>query len=52
MHVNTFTAIAILFLISGNTNYLSYPLILAIAALPHLIFNLGFSKVIVKNIYG
>jgi UDP-GlcNAc:undecaprenyl-phosphate GlcNAc-1-phosphate transferase len=40
----TFTAIAILFLISGNTNYLSYPLIWGTATLPYLIFNLGFFK--------
>jgi UDP-GlcNAc:undecaprenyl-phosphate GlcNAc-1-phosphate transferase len=51
LSLNTFTAIAILFLISGNTVYLSYPLILATATLPYLIFNLGFFKSYSKKIF-
>lgn len=34
-------SIAILFIMSGQTNYLSCPLILVTATLPYLIFNLG-----------
>ena len=49
LSLNTFIAIAILFLISGNKSYLSYPLILATATLTYLIFNLVFSKVIAKK---
>jgi UDP-GlcNAc:undecaprenyl-phosphate GlcNAc-1-phosphate transferase len=51
LSLNTFTAIAILFLISGNTGYLSYPLILATATLPYLMFNLGFFKSYSKKIF-
>jgi UDP-GlcNAc:undecaprenyl-phosphate GlcNAc-1-phosphate transferase len=41
LSINTFLSIAILFLISGQTSYISYPLILATATIPYLIFNLG-----------
>ncbi|MCJ8319602.1 MAG: UDP-N-acetylglucosamine--undecaprenyl-phosphate N-acetylglucosaminephosphotransferase [Colwellia sp.] len=41
LSINTFVSIAILFLMSGQTNYLSYPLILATATIPYLMFNLG-----------
>jgi UDP-GlcNAc:undecaprenyl-phosphate GlcNAc-1-phosphate transferase len=51
LSLNTFTAIAVLFLISGNTSYLSYPLILATATLPYLIFNLGYFKSYSKKIF-
>jgi UDP-GlcNAc:undecaprenyl-phosphate GlcNAc-1-phosphate transferase len=51
LSLNTFTAIAILFLISGNTGHLSYPLILATATLPYLMFNLGFFKSYSKKIF-
>lgn len=51
LSLNTFTAIAILFLLSGNTNYLSYPLILATATLPYLMYNLGFFKKHTKKIF-
>jgi UDP-GlcNAc:undecaprenyl-phosphate GlcNAc-1-phosphate transferase len=51
LSLNTFTAIAILFLISGNKGYLSYPLILATATLTYLIFNLGFFKNYSKKIF-
>ena len=44
LSINTFTSIAILFIMSGQTNYLSYPLILATATLPYLMYNLGFFK--------
>ena len=44
LSINTFASIAILFIISGNRDYLSYPLILATATLPYLIFNLGLFK--------
>jgi UDP-GlcNAc:undecaprenyl-phosphate GlcNAc-1-phosphate transferase len=51
LSLNTFTAIAILFLLSGNTSYLAYPLILATATLPYLIYNLGFFKTYTKKIF-
>ena len=41
LSINTFTAIALLFIMSGKIDYLSYPLILATATVPYLIFNLG-----------
>ena len=41
LSINTFTSIAILFIMSGQTDYLSYPLILATATVPYLIFNLS-----------
>jgi UDP-GlcNAc:undecaprenyl-phosphate GlcNAc-1-phosphate transferase len=57
LSINTFTSIAILFIMSGQTDYLSYPLILATATLPYLMYNLGFFQTIFKprfskNIYG
>jgi UDP-GlcNAc:undecaprenyl-phosphate GlcNAc-1-phosphate transferase len=51
LSVNTFTSIALLFLISGQTDYLSYPLILATATLPYLMFNLGLFKKDTKKIF-
>jgi len=51
LSINTFSSIAILFLMSGQTNYLSYPLILAAATLPYLMFNLGFFKKETKKIF-
>ncbi|MCP4985474.1 MAG: UDP-N-acetylglucosamine--undecaprenyl-phosphate N-acetylglucosaminephosphotransferase [Colwellia sp.] len=42
LSINTYTAIAILFIMSGQTDYLSYPLILATATVPYLMYNLGF----------
>lgn len=51
LSINTFMAIAILFLISGQTNYLSYPLILAAATIPYLMFNLGLFKGESKKIF-
>ena len=51
LSLNTFTAIAILFLISGNNGYLSYPLMLATATLPYLVFNLGFFKKYTNKIF-
>jgi UDP-GlcNAc:undecaprenyl-phosphate GlcNAc-1-phosphate transferase len=44
LSINTFTSIAILFIMSGQTDYLSYPLILSTATLPYLIFNLGITE--------
>jgi UDP-GlcNAc:undecaprenyl-phosphate GlcNAc-1-phosphate transferase len=57
LSINTFTSIAVLFIMSGQTDYLSYPLILATATLPYLIFNLGiierlFNKKTVKIFMG
>jgi len=50
--LNTLGAIAILFLISGNVADLNYPLILSVAVLPYLAFNLGlFSSTKSKKIY-
>jgi len=51
LSLNTFTAIALLFLMSGNRDYVSYPLILATATLPYLMFNLGFFKKYTKKIF-
>lgn len=51
LSLNTFTAIAILFLMNGNQLYLTYPLILATATLPYLIFNLGYFKKYSKKIF-
>ncbi|WP_077285854.1 UDP-N-acetylglucosamine--undecaprenyl-phosphate N-acetylglucosaminephosphotransferase [Cognaticolwellia aestuarii] len=51
LSLNTFTAIAVLFLMSGNQGYLSYPLILATATLPYLMFNLGYFKMYSKKIF-
>lgn len=41
LSINTFLAIAILLLYSGNGNLVNYPLMIAAAILPYLIFNLG-----------
>jgi UDP-GlcNAc:undecaprenyl-phosphate GlcNAc-1-phosphate transferase len=50
LSINTFTSIAILFIMSGQTDYLSYPLILATATVPYLIFNLDlFDKFLNKK---
>ncbi len=51
LSLNTFTAIAILFLMKGNQGYLTYPLILATATLPYLMFNLGYFKKYSKKIF-
>ena len=51
LSLNTFTAIAILFLMNGNSGYLTYPLILATATLPYLMFNLGYFKKYTKKIF-
>jgi UDP-GlcNAc:undecaprenyl-phosphate GlcNAc-1-phosphate transferase len=51
LSLNTFTAIAILFMISGNNNYMSYPLILATATLPYLMYNLDFLKKYTNKIF-
>jgi UDP-GlcNAc:undecaprenyl-phosphate GlcNAc-1-phosphate transferase len=42
LSINTFTSISILFIMSGQTDYLSYPLVLATATVPYLMYNLGF----------
>lgn len=49
LSINTFTSIAILFIMSGQTDYLSYPLILATATVPYLIFNLGLFNGLFKK---
>lgn len=41
LSINTFTSIGVLFIMSGQTDYVSYPLILATATIPYLMFNLG-----------
>jgi UDP-GlcNAc:undecaprenyl-phosphate GlcNAc-1-phosphate transferase len=51
LSLNTFVSIAILFLMSGNTEYVSYPLIIATATLPYLMFNLGLFKKETKKIF-
>jgi len=52
LSINTFTSIAILFIISGQHNYVSYPLILATATIPYLIFNLGLAPKAKKIFMG
>jgi len=52
LSINTFASIAVLFVISGQTNYISYPLIIATAILPYLIFNLGLNKKAKKIFMG
>jgi UDP-GlcNAc:undecaprenyl-phosphate GlcNAc-1-phosphate transferase len=50
LSINTFASIAILFVMAGQTDYLSYPLILATATIPYLLFNLGvFEKLLGKD---
>lgn len=50
LSINTFTSIGILFIMSGQTDYVSYPLILATATIPYLMFNLGvFEKLLGKD---
>jgi UDP-GlcNAc:undecaprenyl-phosphate GlcNAc-1-phosphate transferase len=51
LSLNTFTAIAILFLINSNYTYLSYPLILATAILPYMMFNLDLFDKHSKKIF-
>ncbi|MBL4941371.1 MAG: UDP-N-acetylglucosamine--undecaprenyl-phosphate N-acetylglucosaminephosphotransferase [Colwellia sp.] len=51
LSINTFVSIAILFIMSGQTDYLSYPLILATATVPYLMYNLGFLKKGSKKIF-
>ncbi len=51
LSLNTFVSIAVLFMLSGNTSYLSYPLIIATATLPYLFFNLNFFKKGTKKIF-
>ena len=50
LSINTFTAIAVLFIMSGQKEYLSYPLIIATAIMPYLMFNLGvFDKLLAEE---
>jgi len=51
LSLNTFTSIGVLFLMSGNQSYLTYPLILATATLPYLVFNLGLFKKYTNKIF-
>jgi UDP-GlcNAc:undecaprenyl-phosphate GlcNAc-1-phosphate transferase len=51
LSINTYVSLAILFLISGQENYLSYPLILAAATIPYLMFNLGYFNKSSKKIF-
>ncbi|WP_448246051.1 UDP-N-acetylglucosamine--undecaprenyl-phosphate N-acetylglucosaminephosphotransferase [Thalassotalea agariperforans] len=51
LSLNTFSSIAILFLASGNTEYVSYPLIIATATLPYLMYNLGVFRKQTKKIF-
>jgi UDP-GlcNAc:undecaprenyl-phosphate GlcNAc-1-phosphate transferase len=50
LSINTFTSIGILFIMNGQTDYISYPLILATATIPYLMFNLGvFEKLLGRD---
>lgn len=51
LSLNTFASIAILLLLSGNNNYIAYPLMLAAATLPYLFFNLGLFPKKIKKIF-
>lgn len=51
LSLNTFASIAILLLISGNNDYIAYPLMLAAATLPYLFFNLGLFPKKIKKIF-
>ncbi|TLU67689.1 UDP-N-acetylglucosamine--undecaprenyl-phosphate N-acetylglucosaminephosphotransferase [Thalassotalea litorea] len=51
LSINTFTAIAILFLLSDQNNYLSVALIMATALLPYLLFNLKVGKHMQSKIF-
>lgn len=51
LSINTFLSIAVLFLISGKQDLISYPLILAVATLPYLIFNLGLFQNRARKIF-
>ena len=52
LSINTFASIAILFIMSGQHDYVSYPLILATATIPYLIFNLGLARKAKKIFMG
>jgi len=52
LSINTFTSVAILFIMSGQNDYVSYPLILATATIPYLIFNLGLAPQAKKIFMG
>jgi UDP-GlcNAc:undecaprenyl-phosphate GlcNAc-1-phosphate transferase len=52
LSINTFTSIAILFIMSGQNDYVSYPLTLATATIPYLIFNLGLASKAKKIFMG
>jgi UDP-GlcNAc:undecaprenyl-phosphate GlcNAc-1-phosphate transferase len=51
LSLNTFTALAILFILSGQTHYVSYPLIIVAAIIPYLIYNLGLFQQQTKKIF-
>ena len=51
LSINTFVSIALLFLLSGNNELVSYPLILAVAILPYLMFNLGLFRRTSRKIF-
>ncbi|QDP01799.1 UDP-N-acetylglucosamine--undecaprenyl-phosphate N-acetylglucosaminephosphotransferase [Thalassotalea sp. PS06] len=51
LSINTFTAIAILFLLSDQSNYLSVALIMATALLPFLLFNLKLGRHMQSKIF-
>jgi len=52
LSINTFASVAVLFIMSGQIDYISYPLILATATIPYLIFNLGLNKKVKKIFMG
>ncbi|TKB45167.1 UDP-N-acetylglucosamine--undecaprenyl-phosphate N-acetylglucosaminephosphotransferase [Thalassotalea mangrovi] len=51
LSINTFASIGLLFLLSGQDNYLSVSLIMATALLPFLLFNLKLGKRIKSKIF-
>lgn len=51
LSLNTFASIAVLLLISGSNDYIAYPLMLATATLPYLLFNLCVFPKTVKKIF-
>ena len=51
LSINTFTALAILFIYHGQDGFINYALILATAILPYLLFNLGIPLKNTKKIF-
>lgn len=51
LSINTFGSIAVLFLASGQLEYLAFPLIVLVAVLPYLAFNMRLLKTKANKVY-